>query len=56
MTRWYDDEPCYERPTIEVSELERKRRLSWRWLWPRRKQSAEEVPFGFARSLYEGEP
>lgn len=51
----WDEEVYYDRPTIEVSELERRRRLSWRWLWPWRKQP-EEVPFGFARALAEGEP
>jgi hypothetical protein len=49
------DEPCYDRPTIEVTMLETHRRFTWRWLWPWRKP-VEEVPFGFARALQEGEP
>jgi hypothetical protein len=54
MSLW-DLEGYEAKPTIEVTMLETRRRLSWRWLWPWRKQP-EEVPFGFARALEEDEP
>ena len=51
FVQWSSDEREYDIPQIEVTVTETRRRLRWRG-W-RRPQG--DVPFGFARTLYDDE-